>query len=72
MGNGVFIIKNQDDIKIKFDDKTIYEHFTSNLKIEDGFVKKQIQFIKQLIQQRKLKIDFELIDSNENLATKNI
>ena len=50
----------------------MYEHFTGNKTIEDEFVKKRMQFIKQLIQQRKLKIDFELIDSDENLAAKNI
>ena len=71
-GIGAFIIKNEDNIKIKLDDKTMYDHFTANKTIEDEFVKKRIQFVKQLINQRKLKIDFELIGSDKNLASKNI
>ena len=71
-GIGVFIIKDEDNIKIKLDDKTMYGQFTSDKTIEDEFVKKRMQFIEQLFQQRKLKINFELIDSAENLAAKNI
>jgi len=50
----------------------MYDHLTSNLKIEDEFVEKRIQFIRQLIEQKKLKIEFEMIDSDKNLARKNI
>ena len=70
-GIGIFIIKNEDIIKIKLDDKIMYDQFTSNLKIEDEFIQKRIQFIRQLIEQRKLKIEFEMIDTSENLAKKN-
>ena len=71
-GIGIFIIKNEDIVKIKLDEKIMYDHFTSNLKIEDEFIEKRIQFIRQLIEQRKLKIEFEMIDSDKNLAKKNI
>jgi len=71
-GIGVFIIKNEDEIKIKLDEKIMCDHFLSNLKIEDEFIEKRIQFIRQLIKQRKLKVEFELIDSEKNLAKKNI
>ncbi len=71
-GVGVFIIKNEDRIKIKLDEKIMFDHFVSNLKIEDEFIKKRIQFIKQLIKQRKLKIEFERITEDKNLARKNI
>ena len=71
-GIGIFIIKNEDSIKIKLDEKIMYQHFTSNLKIQDEFIEKRIQFIRQLIEQRKLKIEFEKIDSDKNLAKKNI
>ena len=67
---GVFIIKNEDTIKIKLDEKIMYDQLTTNLKIEDEFIKKRIQFIRQLIEQRKLKIEFELIDAGKNLAKK--
>ncbi len=71
-GVGVFIIKNNDIVKIKLDDKTMYNHFTSNSKIEDEFIKKRIHFIKQLIEQRKINIEFQMIDTNKNLAKKSI
>jgi len=71
-GVGVFIIKNRDIIKIKLDEKIMYEHFTSNLKIEDEFIEKRIQFIRQLIEQRKLNIEFQMIDTDKNLARKSI
>jgi len=71
-GVGVFIIKNKDVIKIKLDDKIMYDHFTSNSKIKDEFIEKRMQFIKQLIEQRKINIEFQMIDSGNNLAKKNI
>ena len=71
-GIGIFIIKNEDIVKIKLDEKIMYDHLTSNSKIEDELVEKRIQFIRQLIEQRKLKIEFEMIDSDKNLARKSI
>ncbi|MCV0392526.1 MAG: hypothetical protein K5790_04430 [Nitrosopumilus sp.] len=67
-GIGVFIIKNEDTIKIKCDDKEIFEHMTSKLKSKDEFIEKRTFFINQLINQRKLKVEFDLIDKSENLA----
>ena len=69
-GIGVFIIKNEDSVQIKLDEKVMYDHFMSNSKIEDEFIEKRIQFIRQLIEQRKLKIEFQIIDKDENLARK--
>jgi len=71
-GIGVFIIKNEDHIKIKLDEKIMYDQLTSNSKVEDSIIVKKIHFIKQLIAQRKLKIKFELISTDDNLAGKNI
>ena len=71
-GIGVFIIKNEDDIKIKLDEKIMYDQLTSNSKIEDEFIEKRIQFIRQLIKQRKLKIEFELVNIDKNSARKHI
>tara|TARA_B100000809_G_C14973686_1_gene471877 strand:+ start:43 stop:453 length:411 start_codon:yes stop_codon:yes gene_type:complete len=71
-GIGIFIIKNEDSVKIELDEKIMYDHFTSNLKIEDEFIEKRIQFIKQLIEQRKLNIEFQMIDTDKNLAKKSI
>jgi len=71
-GIGIFIIKNGDIIKIKLDEKIMYDHLTSNVEIEDEFVEKRIQFIRQIIEQRKLKVEFEIINSDKNLARKSI
>ena len=69
-GIGVFVIKNEDYIKIKLDDKIMFEQLTANLKIKDEFIQNRIKFINQLIVQRKLKIEFELILQKDNLANK--
>ena len=58
---GVFIIKNEDNIKVKFNEKTMFDHFKFNKETDDEFIKKRMQFIKQLILQRKLKMEFELV-----------
>ncbi len=71
-GVGNFIIKNEDVIKIKLDEKMIYDQFISNIEIKDEFIEKRIQFIRQLIEQRKLKIEFEMIETDKNLARKSI
>ena len=67
-GIGVFIIKNEDSITIKIDEEKMYEYLTDKKEIHDEFIKKRTQFIKQLIHQRKLKIKYELLDPNENIA----
>lgn len=69
-GIGTFIIKNQDSVKIKLDEKIMYDHFNSNLKIKEESIEKRVQFIKQIIEQRKLKIEFELISKDKNLSKK--
>ena len=69
-GIGVFRIKNEDIVKIKLDEKTMFDQLSQDLKIEDKFIVNRIKFIKQLTMQRKLKIQFELIEQKENLANK--
>ena len=69
-GIGIFKIKNEDNVKIKLDEKIMLEQLTNNLKIEDEFIKNRIKFISQLIAQRKLKVDFELIQQENNPAKK--
>lgn len=70
-GVGMFIIKNRDSVKIMMDEKRMYEYFTSHSKIEDDFILEKIRFIKQLITQRELKIEFQVIDSNQNISKGN-
>lgn len=63
---GTFTIKNEDEVKIKLDNKIMYEQLTSNIESKDELIKNRIHFIKMLILQRKLKIQFELTQSNQN------
>lgn len=67
---GVFIIKNDDSVKVILDDKNMFEHMKSNLSSNDRFIENKTFFIKQLIRQRNLKIEFELVESKYNLAKK--
>ena len=58
---GTFIIKNQDTVKFVLDDKKMLEHLSGNKKSPDEFIEKRKFFIRQLIEQRKLKIQYELV-----------
>jgi len=69
-GIGVFKIKNEDVVKIKLDEKIMFDQINTDLKIEDKFIANRIKFIKQLTIQRKLKMQFELIKQKDNLANK--
>jgi len=64
-GIGTFIIKNQDIVKIVLEDKIMFEHLTGNKKSSDEFIEKRTFFIRQLIEQRKLKIQYELEIQNK-------
>jgi len=46
------------------------DQLNADLKIKDEFIVNRIKFIKQLTIQRKLKIQFELIEQKDNLANK--
>ena len=67
---GRFIIKNGDTIKIMLDSKTMYDHLSNNTVSTDAFIETRTGFIKQLIDQRKLVIKYELINPEQNIATK--
>lgn len=67
-GIGTFLIKNEDEIIIKIEDKEMYEHLAHNKKISNEFIEKRWCFVKLLIAQRKLKVIFEQISNEENLV----
>lgn len=69
-GIGRFIIKNEDFISIKIDDQKMFDHLSGNEEPLDEFIKTRSNFISKFINQRKLKVDFELIDSKNNLSSK--
>ena len=68
-GIGTFVIKNGDTINVMLDLKSMYERLTNNSKSSDDFIDARMDFINQLIAQRKLDIHYHLIDSKENLAS---
>ena len=67
-GIGTFVIKNNDEIKIKIDEKIMYEQLKVNSVIQDEFIKNRMQIINSFIKQRKLKVEFQIIDSKNNIA----
>ncbi|MGI0009428.1 MAG: hypothetical protein ACRD92_07390 [Nitrosopumilaceae archaeon] len=67
---GRFIMKNGDTVKIMLDSKTMYGHLSNNTTSTDSFIETRTGFIKQLIEQRKLVIKYELIKHEQNIATK--
>jgi len=67
---GSFIIKNGDAVKIMLDLKSMYEHLTGKKQNHDHFIESQINFIKQIIEQRNLQAQFEIIEPSQNIATK--
>tara|TARA_B100001105_G_scaffold8329_1_gene6273 strand:+ start:160 stop:543 length:384 start_codon:yes stop_codon:yes gene_type:complete len=69
-GIGTFNIKNKDSIKIKLDKKIMCQQLKTQISIQDEFIKNKIKFIQSFIKQRKLRVEFELINSQNNLAEK--
>ncbi len=69
-GIGTFIIKNYDTVKVMLDSKFMYDHLSQNAITNDSFIENKTKFINLLIQQRKLNVEYSLIDSNENISLK--
>ena len=69
-GIGTFNIKNEDHVKIKLDEKIIYQQLKNEITVHDEFIKNKIKFIENFIKQRKLKVEFEIIGLENNKATK--
>lgn len=69
-GIGTFIIKDQDTIRVMLDDKTMFEHLTAKEKSHDKFIERRILFFNSLVEQRKLKMQYTLVEPDKNLASK--
>ena len=67
---GRFIIKNGDMVKVMIDSKPMFEHLTADNANPDSFIQARTNFLKQLINQRKLVVQYELIEPKQNIATK--
>lgn len=69
-GIGTFIIKNEDSVTVKIDSKSMYDHLANNSEISDPFIQTRSEFIKRLIEQRKLDVQYNLIEPTNNPASK--
>ncbi len=67
---GRFIIENEDTVNVMLDSKSMYKHLTEDNENSDEFIEKRTWYYKKLIEQRKLKIKYYLIESIDDLATK--
>lgn len=67
---GTFRIKDEDTVIVMLDSKSMYEHLENGETPDDDFIKQRTSSIIHQINQRKLKIKYQLIDSKENLASK--
>ena len=54
------------------DSKTMYEIFTQGKTSDNQIINDKIQFINQLTELRKVKMNFQLIDAKDNLSTRHL
>ena len=66
---GVYSIKDGDTVNVMCDSKKMYDILSSNDKISDQIINDKIHFINLFIEQRKLVVNYHLIDSNKNPAS---
>ena len=69
-GLGVFIIKDHDTVNVMCDSKNMYEILTNNKKTNSQIINDKIYFINQLTNHRNLKINYQIIESGKNLASR--
>jgi len=50
--------------------ESMYDHLVNDSQISDRLIEMRTFHIKQLIEQRKLKINYQLLEPEENLAGK--
>ena len=71
-GLGVNIIKDNDVVNVMCDSKIMFEIMTGEEKIDNDIINDKVYFINQLTNLRKLKLNYQLIESKENIATKHL
>ena len=69
-GLGVFIIKDNDTVNVMCDSNEMYQILFKNTPTDNQIINDKIHFINQLTNHRNLKINFQLIEQKNNLATK--
>ena len=68
-GLGRFIIKNNDTVNVMIDSELMYDHLTGKAQSTDILIETRTNFLNQLVDQRKLKLQYHLINSKENKAS---
>ena len=71
-GLGVFIIKDHDVVNVMCDSNEMYEILIKKIVTDNQLINDKIYFINQLTNHRNLKIKYQIIESEKNLATKNL
>ncbi|MEE3213753.1 MAG: hypothetical protein VX209_04440 [Thermoproteota archaeon] len=69
-GLGVFLIKNNDILTIMCDTKKMYDILTKKQKTNNQIIDDKMGFIKQLTDLRNLDLNYKIINSDENFASK--
>ena len=69
-GLGVFIIKDYDTVNVMCTANEMYEILSHTDNTNNQIINDKIHFIEQLTNHRNLKINFQLIEQKNNLATK--
>ncbi|MFZ8907750.1 MAG: hypothetical protein ACO2Y5_02875 [Nitrosopumilaceae archaeon] len=69
-GIGRYIIHDGDKINVKIDNRIMFDHLSNNEISSDEFINTRTGFILQFIKQRKLNVNYQLINTEENLAEK--
>ena len=68
-GIGVFIIHDGDVIDVMCDSKKMYDIMNSDKETDDSLINDKIHFTNLFIEQRKLIVNYHLIDEKNNLAS---
>ena len=68
-GIGVFIIHDGDVIDVMCDSKKMYDIMNSDKETADPLINDKIHFTNLFIEQRKLIVNYHLIDEKNNLAS---
>jgi len=71
-GLGVHIIKDQDTVNVMCDSEMMYGILTKENESDNQIIKDKIYFINQLTNLRNLKINYQFIESEKNIATKHL
>ena len=71
-GLGVNIIKNQDIVNVMCDSEIMFGIMTKGKKSNNKIINDKIYFINQLINLRELKMNYQFIKSDKNIATKHL